>query len=212
MEIKRPVFVTSMARYTNYPGIGLPEIAIAGKSNVGKSSMINRLCMRNGLAKVSGTPGKTRLLNVFRINDDFNLIDLPGYGFAKVSKSEQDRWSDMMEGYFADSALLCHVLHLVDIRHDPTGEDRGMNEFLRATGIPFTVIATKADKISRGARMQHIAAICRGLQVQPWEVIPWSSEDGFGRDKVLEKLESVCTQAREAMAAQMAEMAGENQE
>ena len=99
MIIKKAAFVTSLDRYGNYPGIGLPEIAIAGKSNVGKSSMINRLCMRSKLAKVSAPPGKTRLLNVFRINEDFHLIDLPGYGFAKVSKAERLKWSGMLEGY-----------------------------------------------------------------------------------------------------------------
>ena len=185
MEITRAHFVVSLAQYGPYEGVGLPEIAIAGKSNVGKSSMINRVCTRGRLAKVSGTPGKTRLLNVFRINDDFHMVELPGYGFARVSKAEQRRWAGMMEGYFAGSSLLCHVLHLVDIRHEPTAEDRERNAFLRAAGLPFSVGATKADKISRGARMKHIAAICRALQVQPWEVIPFSSEDGTGRDAVL---------------------------
>ena len=146
MEIKRAHFVVSLAQYGPYEGVGLPEIAIAGKSNVGKSSMINRVCTRGRLAKVSGTPGKTRLLNVFRINDDFHLVDLPGYGFARVSKAEQRRWAGMMEGSFAGSSLLCHVLHLVDIRHEPTAEDREMNAFLRASGLPFSVVATKADK------------------------------------------------------------------
>ncbi len=200
MDIKRAAFVVSLPRYGNYAGIGLPEIAVAGKSNVGKSSMINRLCERTKLAKVSGTPGKTRLLNVYRINDDFHLVDLPGYGFARVSKEEQLRWSNMMEGYFADSGLLAHVLHLVDIRHEPTGEDRGMNEFLRATGFPFTVIATKADKISRAQRANQVHMICRSLQVQPWEVIPFSSETGEGRDKVLGVFGKVC----EAFAAEEA--------
>lgn len=185
MDIKRATFVTSLARYGPYEGIGLPEIAIAGKSNVGKSSMINSLCTRNKLAKVSGTPGKTRLLNIFRINDDFMMVDLPGYGFARVSKAEQARWGEMMDGYFAASALLTHILTLVDIRHAPTGDDKNMNAFLRETGIPFTVIATKADKISKSQRARHVHEICRDLQVQPWEVIPYSSEDGTGRDAVL---------------------------
>lgn len=202
MEIKQAVFTTSMARYQNYEGIGLPEIAIAGKSNVGKSSMINKLCQRNKLARTSATPGKTRLLNVYTINDMLQLIDLPGYGFAKVAKTEKLRWVEMMEGYFAQSTTLCHVLHLVDIRHDPTQDDKDMNTFLRANGIPFTVVATKADKISRGARMKYIAAVCRGLLVQPWEVIPFSSEDGTGRDKVLELFDQVLAQAED----------GENQE
>lgn len=208
MEIKKAVFTTSMAQYQNYEGIGLPEIAVAGKSNVGKSSMINKLCMRNKLARTSATPGKTRLLNVYTLNDQIQLIDLPGYGFAKVAKTEKMRWVAMMEGYFAQSSTLCHVLHLVDIRHDPTEDDKDMNAFLRANDIPFTVVATKADKISRGARMKHIAAICRGLQVQPWEVIPFSSEDGTGRDKLLELFDELM-QELEAMSAE--EQSGEQE-
>lgn len=196
MEIKRASFITSMAEYRDYPGIGLVEVALAGKSNVGKSSMINKLCRQNKLARTSSMPGKTRLLNVYTINEALQLIDLPGYGFAKVAKDEKMRWMDMMEGYFADSATLRHVLHLVDIRHDPTADDRDMNAFLRSHDIPFTVIATKADKISRGARMKYIAAICRGLAVQPWEVIAFSSEDGTGREQVLSLLEKIMTEAQ----------------
>lgn len=185
MDIKRAAFVTSLAEYGPYPGIGLAEIAVAGKSNVGKSSMINSLTHHGKLAKVSGTPGKTRLLNIFRINDDFMLVDLPGYGFARVSRAEQAKWGRMMDGYFAGSELLCHVLHLVDMRHPPTADDHGMNDFLRQTGIPFTVVATKADKISKSQRARHVQLICREMQVQPWEVIPFSSQDGTGRDAVL---------------------------
>ena len=197
MEIKRAAFVTSMDRYRDYPGIGLAEVAIAGKSNVGKSSMINRLCRNGKLARTSGTPGKTRLLNVYTINDALHLIDLPGYGFARMGREEKLRWVSMMEGYFADSATLRHVLHLVDIRHEPTADDVDMNGFLRAHDIPFTVVATKADKISRGARMKHVAAICRKLLVQPWEVIPFSAEDGTGREQLLELLERVLLGAQE---------------
>ncbi len=197
MVIERAAFLTSMDRYRDYPGIGLPEVAVAGKSNVGKSSMINRLCRRNKLAKTSSTPGKTRLLNVFDIDGQLRLMDLPGYGFAKVDKQEKQRWAGMLEGYFAESVTLRRVLHLVDIRHDPTQDDRDMNGFLRAYDLPFTVIATKADKISRGARMKHVAAICRALQVQPWEVIPWSSETGEGRETVIALLEGVLEKAKE---------------
>lgn len=191
MDIKKAVFVTSQARYGPYPGIGLPEIAIAGKSNVGKSSMINKLCTRSKLAKVSGTPGKTKMLNIFLLNESFHLVDLPGYGFARVSKAEQSRWAEMVEGYFAHSALLAHVLHLVDIRHEPTANDQNMSAFLRSTGFPFTIIATKADKISRGQRAKQIHQICRALQVQPWEVLPFSSEDGTGRERVLSLFASI---------------------
>lgn len=192
MQVKRADFITSMKEYGDYATKGCPEVAFAGKSNVGKSSMINRLTNRGKLARTSATPGKTRLINVFQINQEINFIDLPGYGFAKVSKVEKESWGRMMQNYFATTEDLCHVFHLVDIRHEPTTEDKEMNLFLRQSGIPFTVIATKADKISRGARMKHIAPICRALAVQPWQVIPFSSEDGTGRDDILGKIEEVC--------------------
>ena len=189
MEIKTADFVTSMAQYGAFAGRGLPQIAVAGKSNVGKSSLINRLCRRSKLARTSATPGKTRLINVFLLNEAFHLIDLPGYGFAKVDKKEKARWGQMMQDYFEQAEELRHVLCLVDLRHEPTEDDRQMNLFLRQMGIPFTVIATKADKISRGARQKQLAPICRALLVQPWEIIPYSSEDGTGRDKLLSFLE-----------------------
>ena len=192
MQVKRADFITSMKDYGDYATRGCPEVAFAGKSNVGKSSMINKLTNRSKLARTSATPGKTRLINVFQINQEINFIDLPGYGFAKVSKAEKESWGRMMQNYFATTEDLCHVFHLVDIRHEPTGEDREMNLFLRQAGIPFTVIATKADKISRGARMKHIAPICRALAVQPWQVIPFSSEDGSGKEEILAKIEEVC--------------------
>ena len=192
MLVKRADFITSMKEYGEFATKGCPEVAFAGKSNVGKSSMINKLTNRGKLARTSATPGKTRLINVFQLNQEVNMIDLPGYGFAKVSKTEKESWGKMMQNYFATTEDLCHVFHLVDIRHEPTTEDREMNLFLRQSGIPFTVIATKADKISRGARMKHIAPICRALAVQPWQVIPFSSEDGTGRDEILNKIEEVC--------------------
>ena len=192
MLVKRADFITSMKDYGEFATKGCPEVAFAGKSNVGKSSMINKIANRNKLARTSATPGKTRLINVYQINSEINFIDLPGYGFAKVSKTEKQSWGKMMQNYFATTEDLCHVFHLVDIRHEPTQEDCEMNAFLRQADIPFTVIATKADKISRGARMKHIAPICRALAVQPWQVIPFSSEDGSGRDEILAKIEEVC--------------------
>ena len=166
---------------------------MAGKSNVGKSSLINALCRNGKLAKTSGTPGKTRLLNVFEINggtgDAFHLIDLPGYGFARVDKGEKLRWGEMMQGYFDNTRELKLVLQLVDIRHEPTQDDIDMVNFLRATSAKFQLIATKADKISRGARMKYTAPIGRALQTQPWELICWSSENGDGRDQLLKVIE-----------------------
>ncbi len=192
MIVKRADFITSMKDYGAFATKGCPEVAFAGKSNVGKSSMINRLTNRNKLARTSATPGKTRLINVYQINDEINFIDLPGYGFAKVSKEEKLSWGKMMQDYFATTEDLCHVFHLVDIRHEPSAEDKEMGMFLRQAGIPFTVVATKADKISRGARMKYLAPICRGLLVQPWQVIPFSSEDGTGKEELLNKIEQVC--------------------
>ena len=194
MEIKTASFVTSLAAYHEQPPITLRQLAVVGKSNVGKSSLINALCNRKKLCKTSATPGKTRLINVFLINEAFHLVDLPGYGFAKVDKAEKQRWGEMMDRYFQESTHLAHVLHLVDIRHEPTQDDIAMNQYFRQMGIPFTVVATKADKISRGARMKHIAPICRALLVQPWEIIPFSSEDMTGRDTLLELIESVLTE------------------
>ena len=188
MEIKSAAFITSMSVYHS-PSPALPQIAVAGKSNVGKSSLINCLCRRKALAKTSATPGKTRLINLFCLNDAFHLVDLPGYGFARVDKGEKQRWGQMMEGYFRETNALRLTLHLVDIRHEPTQDDLQMNAFLRGMKLPFAVIATKADKIARGARMKYLAPICRGLQVQPWQVICTSSETGEGRDAILDAIE-----------------------
>ena len=191
MEIKKAEFITSLADYGPFPGKGLSQIAVAGKSNVGKSTLINKLCRRNKLARTSATPGKTRLINIFLLNDSFHLVDLPGYGFAKVDKKEKARWGKMMQDYFTGAEELRHVLCLVDIRHDPTEDDVTMNRFLRDMQIPFTVVATKADKISRGARSKYLAPICRALLVQPWEIICFSGEDGTGREELLSRMEEV---------------------
>lgn len=189
MTIRSAKFVLSLDRLRAFPGQGMPEIAMAGKSNVGKSSMINSLLGNSKLARISSEPGKTRLVNFYRVNDQFWLVDLPGYGFAKAPKAERERWAAMIEGYLEGSGHLKRVLHLVDIRHAPTREDQMMVDYLRHYDIPFTVVATKADKLSRAARGRSIPVICRTLAVQPWEVVPYSSEDGTGREKVLDILE-----------------------
>ena len=205
MEIKTAEFVTSLDQYREKPPITLPQLAVVGKSNVGKSSLINSLCNRRKLCKTSATPGKTRLINVFLINGNFHLVDLPGYGFAKVDKKEKMRWGAMMDDYFQQSTHLRHVLHLVDIRHEPTQDDIAMNQYFRQMGIPFTVIATKADKISRGARMKQIAPICRALLVQPWEILCYSSEDGQGRSELLGMLGSLLQKPEEPETEELEE-------
>ena len=201
MEIKSAEFLTSFSAYRT-PDKRFPQIAVAGKSNVGKSSLINCLCRRKALARVGATPGKTRLINLFLLNNDFYLTDLPGYGFAKVEKAEILRWGKMMEDYFRLADDLRLTLHLVDIRHEPTEDDVRMNEYLRASGRPFIVVATKADKISRGARMKYLAPIYRKLQVQPWQVLCFSSESADGRDELLKKIEEAIADASGVESAQ----------
>ena len=191
MVIKKAQFITSLDAFRDYPGIGRPEIAMVGKSNVVKSSMINKLTNNGKLARTSAEPGKTRLINLFNLNDEIVLVDLPGYGFARVSRGEKQRWAGMIEGYLAQSKNLKRVLMLVDMRHQPTNDDIDMVNYLRHYGIPFTVAATKADKLSRAEKSRSIPVICRTLAVQPWEIIPFSSEDGTGRDKLLELLDTL---------------------
>ena len=193
MEIKSAEFVTSMARYGAFLGRGLPQIAVAGRSNVGKSSLINSLCRVKKLAKTSNTPGKTRLINVFLINHAFHLIDLPGYGYAQVSKREQASWGIMMREYFEQADSLRLVLSLVDIRHAPSEGDLTMNAFLYQNNLPFQVVATKADKLSRAQRGAALNIIARNLAVQPWDIIPVSSSTGEGRDRLLKALEDRLT-------------------
>lgn len=185
MIIKNAKFVVSLDRLMPFPGQGMPEIAMAGKSNVGKSSLINSLTRNSKLARTSSEPGKTRLINFYSVNQELLLVDLPGYGFAKASKNEKQKWGAMIEGYLERSENLKHVLQLVDIRHEPTADDIMMVNYLRHYNIPFTVVATKADKLSKAQRSRSIPVICRKLVVQPWEIVQYSSEDGTGRDKLL---------------------------
>lgn len=190
MIVKKSKFVKSLSAFAAFPGQGLPEIAMVGKSNVGKSSLINSMTGNSKLARTSSEPGKTRLVNLYLINDAFFLVDLPGYGFARAPKQEKQRWADMIEGYLRESAHLKRVFQLVDVRHAPTEDDQLMVEYLRHYDIPFTVVATKADKLSKAQRGRSIPVICRTLGVQPWEVMVHSSKDGTGKDKLLELIEA----------------------
>ena len=190
MTIKKSKFVQSLSAFKSFPGQGLPEIAMVGKSNVGKSSLINSMTNNSKLARTSAEPGKTRLVNLYLINEAFFLVDLPGYGFARAPKQEKDKWAAMIEGYLQGSEHLKRVFQLVDIRHEPTEDDQLMVEYLRHYDLPFTVVATKADKLSKAQRGKSIPAICRKLAVQPWEVMVYSSRDGTGKDKLLELIEA----------------------
>ncbi len=191
MQIKRAEFITSLTGNQKFSGQGLPQIAIAGKSNVGKSSLINCLCNQSKLARVSSEPGKTRLVNIYLINNAFHLVDLPGYGYARVSQSMLREWSGMMDSYLSGSEHLCHILHLVDIRHEPGENDIQMQAWIQHNNLPCTVIATKSDKLSRAQQQKSLLTICRILGVQPWDVIPFSSVTRDGKEKLLNRLEEI---------------------
>lgn len=193
MIIKSASFITSLASFDEFPGQGMPEVAMVGKSNVGKSSLINRLTGNGKLARTSSEPGKTRLINLYDINRQLALVDLPGYGFAKVSRDEKTRWASMIEGYLAGSRNLKMAFQLVDMRHEPSRDDANMVAYLRHYEIPFMVIATKCDKLSRAERARCLPPICRALAVQPWQIIPFSAVDGTGRDRILELLDEQLT-------------------
>ena len=184
--IKQAAFLTSVGQGSAYPPAACCEIAIVGKSNVGKSSLINSLCNNKKLAKTSQTPGKTRLINFFLINRSFHLVDLPGYGFARASKTEQQGWGELMESYLGSGSVR-HLFLLLDIRHAPTAEDRQMFRWLLYYGVPFTLVATKADKLAKSKRQQAANAAAKALGAPPY-AIPFSTETGDGRDALLARI------------------------
>lgn len=185
MKIRSSEIVVSAIRKEQYPAEGLPEIALVGRSNVGKSSATNALLNRRNFARTSQTPGKTRTINFYKINNEFYFVDLPGYGYAKVSKSEKDKWGVIMERYLQDRQELCAIFLLVDIRHEPTNDDVMMYEWIKHFGYECVVIATKADKISRGQYQKHISIIRKKLQLEKDEkVIPLSSSKKTGVEDV----------------------------
>jgi len=187
MIIKKAELEAVAAQPKQYPAPDLKEVAFAGRSNVGKSSLLNLLTNRRSLARVSGNPGKTRTINFYRINDAFRIVDLPGYGYAKVSKSESESWGKMMETYLEGRENLVKVVQLVDIRHEPSAQDKQMYEYLRYYGLDGIVVATKADKISRNELQKCVSVIRKSLQMNPEDVIiPVSALKKTGNDKVLE--------------------------
>lgn len=175
-----------------------PEIAFAGKSNVGKSSLINALMNRKSFARISATPGKTQTINFYNINEELYLVDLPGYGYANVSKQEQELWDARMGGYFEQSKMLKAVLILIDIRREPSPHDIAMMEYANYYGIPYVIIATKADKIAKSKRKNACAHMCRILQKYGCrEILPISAEGDIGKEELLALMEKLCFGERE---------------
>lgn len=196
MEIKTAKFITSVASADNIKDFGVDEIAVAGRSNVGKSSFINYLTGRKGLAKTSSTPGKTRLLNYFSVNDgQFMLVDLPGYGFAvKLSEEERRRWDALMGTYLTSSPRLKLVLVLMDIRREPSELDKQMISFLSTSIVSFVVVLTKADKLSRAAAGRQKSAIASALKLGVDNILITSSLNRQGKDDVCAVMEKYLNQ------------------
>ena len=190
MKIKTAEFVISAAKLAQCPADNLPEIALIGRSNVGKSSLINKMLNRRALARTSSTPGKTRLLNFFRINDCCYWVDLPGYGYARVSKSMRGEWQKLIEGYLKQRESLRGVIQLVDMRHPPTADDVQMYQWFQYYNRPTILVATKADKISRGQWARHLQVIRKTLEIgSEVPVIVFSSANGTGVPELAEQIE-----------------------
>ncbi len=183
LVIRRIDYLGPMASAGGWrPEPNLPEVAFGGRSNVGKSSLINRLVRRKSLARVSNTPGRTREIHFFAINDLFTLVDLPGYGYARISKARQAEWKPLIEGLLRHSAPLRGVVQLLDARHDPTDDDVQMLDFLAEIGAPTIFVATKVDKLSRRDVDARITALAQRIGGDPEQIIPFSAVTGEGRD------------------------------
>lgn len=192
LVIKKAEFAGVYVDFNQLPADGLAEIAIAGRSNVGKSSLINKLVNRKKLAKSSSTPGKTRTINYYLINEQFYLVDLPGYGYAKVSKSEKLKWNQMVENYLAKRKELKGVIQLLDVRHEPSENDVLMKEWLSSHNIPILIVANKLDKISRGNRAKQFALIRKALGLQADELpLAFSAQSGEGVEELKAALEEI---------------------
>ena len=190
MKIKTSQLEAVAVKRSQYPEDNMKEIAFAGRSNVGKSSRLNLITGRKALARVSGSPGKTRTINFYNINGDFRIVDLPGYGYARVSKSVTENWGDMMEQYFSARHGLIKTVQLVDIRHEPSKQDIQMYEYLKHYGLDGLVVATKADKISRNQMNKNISVIRKALGMKPEDkVIACSALKRTGQDELLDEIE-----------------------
>ncbi|CAM3748192.1 ribosome biogenesis GTP-binding protein YihA/YsxC [Mesobacillus zeae] len=191
MKVTKAEIVISAVRPSQYPETALPEFALAGRSNVGKSSFINKMLNRKSLARTSSKPGKTQTLNFYLINEDLHFVDVPGYGYAKVSKKEREAWGKMIETYITSREQLKAVLLIVDLRHPPSADDVMMYNFLKHFDIPVIIIATKADKISKSKWQKHLKVTKETLELDPEDtIILFSSETGEGKDKAWSVLQS----------------------
>ena len=211
LVVKNATFITSAASEKQFISTDKPMIAVCGKSNVGKSSFINMRANRKRLAKTSSAPGRTRLVNYFDFGE-FVLADLPGYGFAKVSKSEKERWAKTLDSFFKNKQTIAHVFMLADSRHDPTADDVQMIKFLNHHIIPFTVVLTKADKLSRMKLKENVKAIAADLYMGVENLLPTSAETGLGKEAVLGKIAEVIAAAEASAAEDESEEDGEEAE
>jgi len=195
LVIRSLEFIGGMASVGGWrPETTLPEIAFAGRSNVGKSSLLNRLVHRKKFARVSNTPGRTREVNFFKVNEAFVLVDLPGYGYARVSKERRAEWKPLIESYLKASPQLRGIVQLLDARHDPTNDDRQMLDFLGLLGVPTIVVLTKIDKLSNRERRDRIDTISNELGLEAEQVVPFSAVTGEGRGELAEAIESLLAQ------------------
>jgi len=189
MNFQKVEFVTSAANAADFKRDGLPQFAFAGKSNVGKSSVINRLLQRKNFARVGESPGKTIHINYFIIDQKIYLVDLPGYGYAKVSKAEKERWGKLMERYFQEPDLITLGVMIVDARHKPTANDITMADFFKLSGRPFVVVANKLDKCKKSEIEGNLACIRETLGLpEDCKLIPFSAEKGTGRDDLVREI------------------------
>ena len=189
LVIRSLEFVGGLASVGGWrPELDLPEIAFAGRSNVGKSSLLNKLLKRRSFVRVSKTPGRTREINFFKVNGTFLLADLPGYGYAKVSKTRSAEWGPLIESYLRSTKQLRGVVQLLDVRHDPTEEDRQMLDFLADVSVPVMFVATKTDKLSHAAAKRRVQELAIMLQVDEDHIIPFSAQTGAGRDELAEAI------------------------
>lgn len=192
MVIKQVNLETVCGITSTLPENTLPEVAFAGKSNVGKSSLINALMNRKGLARTSSQPGKTQTINFYNINSQLYFVDLPGYGYARVSVSEKEKWGRMIERYLHRSKQLKTIFLLIDIRHEPGANDQQMYRWILNQGFRPVIIATKLDKINRSQKDKHIKMIKNGLKVVPGtQIIPFSSQTKQGREEIYALLDSL---------------------